>query len=160
MRPYQVATAAVIILIAAVAMFDSRASALPDTTGTAPGGLGAGFYPFWSAFLVAAASAVVVYRTLSTPQPAEGPFAGRESVIAVTKLILPMLLATAAIVWLGFYLVTGLYMGFFARFIGRYRWLWTIVPAVAVPLVLYVVFELGFRVSLPKSVLYRSGLPF
>ena len=50
------------ILIAAVAMFDSRASALPDPTGKFPGGLGPGFYPFWSAAMIAGAAVVVIYR--------------------------------------------------------------------------------------------------
>ena len=52
MRPYQVATAAAFALLAAVAMIDSRAGALVDRTGTQPGGIGAGFYPFWSAAIV------------------------------------------------------------------------------------------------------------
>jgi hypothetical protein len=158
-KPYQVATAAVMILIAAVAMFDSRASALPDPSGRFPGGLGPGFYPFWSAAMIAGAAVVVMYRGWRATDTGQGIFATRDSWIAPLKIAVPMIVAVAFIEWLGFYFVTGLYMGFFARFIGRYRWVWVIVIAVIFPAIIYLSFEKGFRVSLPKSKLYEQGFP-
>jgi hypothetical protein len=161
LRPYQVATAAAFALIAAVAMFDSRAGALVDRTGTQPGGIGAGFYPFWSAALVFGCAVYVGYRAWVTPTPGTAAFEDRAAVLAALKLIVPMLVATAALLWLGFYVVTALYMGLFARWIGRYRWIWVAVIAVAMPAAIYAAFELGFRVALPKSFLYDAGvLPF
>ena len=67
------------IVIAAVAMFDSRASALPDPTGTYPGGLGPGFYPFWSAAMIAGAALFVIFRSRVLAGEAQGVFAKRES---------------------------------------------------------------------------------
>lgn len=161
MRPYQVATAVAFALLAAVAMFDSRAGALVDRTGTQPGGIGAGFYPFWSATLVFLCACFVGYRAWVTPLPGTAAFEDRDAVYAALKLIVPMVVAAAAIPWLGFYIVTALYMGLFARWIGRYRWLWVILVMVAMPAAIYATFELGFRVSLPKSFLYDAGvLPF
>jgi putative tricarboxylic transport membrane protein len=146
---------------AAVAMFDSRAGALVDRSGTQPGGIGAGFYPFWSATLVFLCAGYVGYRSWVTPQPGTAAFENREALVAALKLIVPMLVATAAIAWLGFYVVTALYMGLFARWIGRYRWIWVVVIMVLMPAAIYATFELGFRVSLPKSFLYDMGLlPF
>jgi hypothetical protein len=52
-------------------------------------------------------------------------------------------------------------MGLFARWIGRYRWIWVVLIMVLMPAAIYATFELGFRVSLPKSFLYDAGLlPF
>jgi hypothetical protein len=52
-------------------------------------------------------------------------------------------------------------MGLFARWIGHYKWQWVIVLTVVMPAAIYASFELGFRVSLPKSFLYDLGvLPF
>lgn len=161
MRPYQIATAVTFVIVAAVAMVDSRAGALVDRSGTEPGGIGAGFYPFWSATLVFACAAVVAYRSWRTPVSGPPAFEGKESVIAVLKLIIPMIVATIAILWLGFYLVGALYMAFFARFIGRYRWPWVVLSAVVLPVAIYLSFEVGFRVSLPKSFFYDLAiLPF
>jgi putative tricarboxylic transport membrane protein len=174
-RPYQVATAAAIFLIAAVAMFDSRAAFNPSA-GTAPGDVGARWYPFWAAALMGVAALFVAYRSLVIPQGIEGVFAGRSSVFAVLKLAIPMVLyatlingigwRTAVTVYtvippLGFYISTALYMGGFAWWLGRYKIWWVALVLVAFPLVIFLAFEVGFRVALPKSFLYRNGiLPF
>jgi hypothetical protein len=174
-RPYQVATAAAIVLIAAVAMFDSLAAFNPSA-GTAPGDVGARWYPFWAAAIMCGAMIVVGYRALTTPQAAEGVFEGRRSIFAVLKLVVPMLLFATligGIGWkttdftytiippLGFYVATALYMGLFAWWLGRYKIWWVAVIAVAFPLVIFLAFEIGFRVTLPKSFLYQTGiLPF
>jgi hypothetical protein len=73
---------------------------------------------------------------------------------AVLMLVVPMAVAVMSLAHLGLYLVTALYMGFFARMIGQYRWRWVALIAVSVPLAVYLAFELGFRVGLPKSFLY------
>jgi hypothetical protein len=174
-RPYQVATAAAIALIAAVAMFDSRAAFNPSA-GTSPGDVGARWYPFWAATIMGAAAIVVAYRALTVPQGAEGIFEGAKSVFAVLKLAGPMVvyaLLIGGIGWrttdftyrvippLGFYLGTALYMGVFAWWLGRYKIWWVVLISIAFPLVIFAAFEIGFRVSLPKSFLYTSGLlPF
>ncbi len=149
------------MLVAAVAMFDSRAGALIDRTGTQPGGIGAGFYPFWSAGLVFLCASYIGYRSWTTPVPGTAAFEDRAALFSALKLILPMIVATVAIAWLGFYVVTALYMGLFARWIGRYRWHWVVLIMVLMPAAIYATFEIGFRVSLPKSFLYDAGiLPF
>jgi hypothetical protein len=52
-------------------------------------------------------------------------------------------------------------MGGFAWWIGRYKIWWVALIAVAFPLVIFLAFELGFQVLLPKSFLYTAGLtPF
>jgi hypothetical protein len=170
-----VATAAAIVLIAAVARFDSRAAFNPSA-GTAPGDVGARWYPFWAATIMGIASVVVAYRALTLPQAAEGVFEGRRSVFAVLKLAVPMVLYAlliGGIGWrttdftytiippFGFYLATALYMGIFAWWLGRYKIWWVAAIAVILPIVIFAVFEIGFRVSLPKSFLYTAGvLPF
>jgi len=174
-RPYQVATAAAIVMIAAVAMFDSRAAFSPSA-GTQVGDVGARWYPFWAAAIMGLASVVVAYRALTTPQGTEGAFEGARSLFAVLKLAVPMLVYALLIAGVGFrttdftdsivppfgfYLATALYMGLFAWWLGRYKIWWVAAITVAFPIVIFAVFEIGFRVSLPKSFLYTSGLlPF
>jgi len=153
LRSYEVATAVVFAIIAAVAMFDSRRAALIGATRD-PGGIGSGFYPFWSAAVMAVAALLLIYRSTAARESAERFFASRDSLFAVGKLVVPMVVAAASMAWLGFYLAVGLYMGFFARCIGSYRWPWVGVVAISVPLLVYLIFEQGFRMLLPKSILY------
>jgi putative tricarboxylic transport membrane protein len=151
------------MVLAAVAMIDSRAGALVDRTGTQPGGIGAGFYPFWSAALVFACAAYVGYRSLNNPLPGTAAYENRAALFAALKLIVPMVIATALIIPLGFYIVTALYMGLFAKWIGHYRWYWVLAVMLLMPLAIYATFEIGFRVALPKSFLYdltEGVIPF
>jgi putative tricarboxylic transport membrane protein len=148
------------MVIAAVAMYDTRRYAIPDPSSIA-GGLGAGFYPFWSAMLIFVFGALVIWRSVVVPQPAQGVFKDRRSITSVLWIVAPMVAAVGLIEWIGFYVMTALYMGFFAAVIGRYPWYWVPVIALLFPLALFMLFEVGFRVSLPKSALYELGLtPF
>ena len=158
MRPYQVGTAAAIVLIAAVAMFDSRGvfTALP---GTSPGDVGPSWYPFWAAAMMGLAAVFVGYRAMVTPQPAQGAFETRESVTSVLKLVLPMFAYGFSFRWLGFYLATIVYMGFFAAYLGRYKWWGVLAAATITPLAIYLLFEVAFRLVLPKSIFYTMGFP-
>jgi len=107
------------------------------------------------------AAVLIAYGALGDRRVTPAAFAGRDSVVAVLKLIIPMVAATTALVWLGFYIVSALYMGLFARWLGRYRWPWVAVLTIAMPAAIYATFELGFKVTLPKSFLYNAGiLPF
>jgi hypothetical protein len=154
-----VGTAAAIILIAAVAMFDSR-EVFTQQLRTAPGDVGPSWYPFWSAALMGIAATYVGYGALTRPQRKEGPFETRESITSVLKLIIPMFVYAFAFPTLGFYVATATYMAFFAWFLGKYKW-WAIVAAGAItPLTIYLLFEVAFRLILPKSFLYPLGFPF
>ena len=161
MRPYEAATAAIFVLIAAVAMFDTRSGALPTSAAGVPGGLRGGWYPFWSAFVVALAGVVIIFRSLRSRAASEGVFKGRGAVVDLVKFVVPMALAAYLMSdkLLGFYLATAAYVGYHAGFVARYRWRWAILAAVAIPLFIYLVFEIGFKAFLPKSFLY-PGLPF
>ena len=158
MRPYQVGTAAAIVLIAAVAMFDSR-KVIGEQLGSSPGDVGPSWYPFWAAALMGGAAVVVGYRAFVSAQPTEGVFTGRESVFSVLKLVLPMVAYAVSFQWLGFYLATAAYMGFFSAFIGKYKWWAVIAAAIVTPLAIYLLFEVAFRLLLPKSIFYKYGFP-
>ena len=151
-------TAAAIVLIAAVAMFDSR-GVFTSLPGTSPGDVGPSWYPFWAAALMGAAAAFVGYRALVTPGSTASVFETRESVTSVLKLIIPMFAYALSFQWLGFYLATIAYMGFFAAYLGRYRWWGILLAATVTPIAIYLLFEVGFRLVLPKSIFYTMGFP-
>ena len=145
-------------MIAAVAMFDSR-NVFVTLPGTAPGDVGPSWYPFWAAALMGAAALFVAYRSSAIPQSKGGVFETRESVTSVLKLVIPMFVYALSFRWLGFYLATIVYMGFFAAYLGRYRWWGIAAAALLTPLAIYLVFEVAFRLILPRSIFYMLGFP-
>ena len=146
---------AALVLVAIIAMVDSF-----KKSGWTASGPDAGWYPFWSAAMMGI-PAVVVF-VIALRKPAGKPFfATQQGARTFWQLALPMVVMVGLIPWLGFYIVSALYMGFFARWIGKYPWLWIIVIALSVPLALYLGFERAFQAPLPKSMFYNQGLlPF
>ena len=144
-------TAAALLLIAVVALQDTFKAS--GWEGSVPG---SGWYPFWSAAMLAAAALVPlasrgVTRVFSSPG----------GLSAMLRVAVPMVAVAAAIPWLGFYVTSGVYMGGFARWQGRYPWVAIAALAAGLPIALYLCFEQGFRLPLPKSMLYQAGVvPF
>jgi putative tricarboxylic transport membrane protein len=158
LRPYQVATAAIFFLIAAVAMFDTRSGALPTSAAGVPGGLRGGWYPFWSAAIVALAATVVGIQALRRPDTEPGVFKDRGAFFYLARFVLPMVVATYLMSdkLLGFYLATAGYVAYYAGSVARYRWYWAVLAGVVIPVVIYLVFEVAFKALLPKSVFYPT----
>lgn len=155
MRKYEQVTAVALVLMAALAMNDSLKRA-----GWTSSGPDAGFYPFWSAAAMAAA-AVAVLVTSFRVSTTGGIFESPEGARAFVRLLTPLVIAAGLISWLGFYVVSGAYMALFARWIGRYHWGYVLLLGLVVPLALYLTFERGFKVPLPKSMFYETGIaPF
>jgi putative tricarboxylic transport membrane protein len=153
-----VGTAAAIVLIAAVAMFDSR-KVFTTLPGSSPGDVGPSWYPFWAAAVMGLAALVIAYQAFVSPQSKQGAFETRESVTSVLKLVIPMFVYAFSFRWLGFYLATIVYMAFFAAYLGRYRWWGVAAAALLTPLAIYLLFEVAFRLVLPKSIFYTMGFP-
>jgi hypothetical protein len=83
-----------------------------------------------------------------------------DQVREVLKVGGPLVAAVLSVQYLGFYLMAAVYMGFFALWYGRYRWYAGLAAAILLPIILYLTFERGFRISLPKSALYGDLIPF
>jgi hypothetical protein len=117
-----------------------------------------GFFPTIAALVMAVSALVTLLR--ATRSPGKPLFESREHAISVVKVGAPLCAAIAGVQFLGLYIVTALYMGFFSWWFGRHRWPVALLAAVVLPLVLFFTFERGFRISLPKSIWYGSLLGF
>jgi hypothetical protein len=129
--------------------------------GWASDGPSPGFVPFWLALLVGAACLVLLLRDLRTVAVRQEPFfPSVEACLFWLKVLLPVVGVGLLFESLGVYIVTALYLAFFAAWIGRHRWYVVLGVGALIPLVLYVAFEQFFKLPLPKSLLYGHGLPF
>jgi hypothetical protein len=69
----------------------------------------------------------------------------------VLALLVPTIIYIAAMAFIGIYVSSAVYLVYFMRLLGRYRWR-TIVPiAIGIPFILFVLFEIWFLVPLPKG---------
>ena len=143
----EVATSLVLAVLGAVAMWDSRRIG----AGWAEDGPQSGTFPFWiGLILVAASLGTLVQAARSAP---DGPklFVSWPQLRLVLSVLVPTIIYVVAINFLGLYVASALFIGFFMWRLGGYRG--ALVPAVAilVPLALFMMFEVWFRVPLPKG---------
>lgn len=156
MRRYQLATAAAIVVLAVIVMADSSQKA-----GWTASGPDSSWYPFWSGAVMGVAGALLFVQAWGAPPSAQTIISSRASAVALASLVAPMVVFVALLGQLGLYITSGAYMALFGAAIGRYRWLYVIFLGIGVPAALYLLFEIGFRFSLPKSLFYARGLlPF
>jgi putative tricarboxylic transport membrane protein len=126
--------------------------------GWGPSGPQPGFFPLIAAGLMALGAIVVAVRALGTS--AKPLYDSQEQCVSVFKVAAPLLVAVAALSYVGFYLMTVLYVAFFTAYYGRYRWYVVAAASLLLPVVLFFAFERGFRISLPKSMWFGDIVNF
>jgi hypothetical protein len=71
------------------------------------------------------------------------------------KMVLTVLIPTAIyaflVTWIGIYVSSVLFIGFFMRWLGKYPWWKVVVVSLITVAVFFVVFEIWFKVPLPKG---------
>lgn len=148
MRTAQVVFAAGLVLVGLVLL--REASQMP--TGWTPAGPGPGFFPFWLAAGFTLSAAVVAARTRAAPR-SEEPFFPPGAAKRILVVFAPMLAVVALLPYLGLYLGGAVYLGGYARLVGRHPWGLVLAIAVGVPATLFLIFESWFRLPIPKGIL-------
>jgi putative tricarboxylic transport membrane protein len=147
MRTADVITAAVVMLLGGVVLYD----ALRLGIGWGTDGPKSGFFPFWLALVMVVVSAAILIRAARRPDGAA--FVSRQRLAPVLKVLAPaagMVILTQAA---GLYVASALYLGFYMRWVGRHDWRAVVALSVFVPVVTFLIFERWFLVPMPKGLL-------
>jgi hypothetical protein len=110
----------------------------------------AGFFPFYISLIVLICSAVnllIVLRVYSGDEL----FAEWRQIRQVMSVVVPTTVYVFAVPYIGMYVASGLLIGVFMRWLGRYRWLVVLPVAFGVPIAIFILFEKWFLVPLPKG---------
>ncbi len=150
-----IATAIVIFILGAIVIFDSKRIG----ASWAPDGPEAGYFPFYIGVILCIASIVNFFNALRE----KGLVDGGESFVSVRslRLILSVLIPTIVYVLLiagagpvpglGIYVASAIFIAVFMIWLGKYRWGITTMVSVSVPVVFFLMFEIWFKVPLPKG---------
>jgi putative tricarboxylic transport membrane protein len=132
-------------LLAAVGIVGS----LQVGIGWAAEGPQAGFFPFYVSLIVLISCAVNLVGILR--EDPHALFADWGQLRQVLAVVIPTTVYVFAVPFLGMYLSSGLLIGVFMKWLGRYRWITVLLVALGVPVVTYIMFERWFLVPLPKG---------
>ena len=146
MRAADIVTAAVLMAVGGLVMFD--AVRLGYDWGT--DGPKSGFFPFWLSVAMVLACALLIVQALRRRAGGQS-FVTREQLRPVLAVLVPATAMVALMEVAGLYVAAALYIAFYMRWVGRHRWLTIVVLALGIPIATFVIFERWFLVPMPKG---------
>src|SRR5919198_4494058 len=108
-----------------------------------------GFFPFWLALIMVIVCGVFFVQATRDGQGKS--FVSREQLDSVLKVLWPAVAAVALMNFVGLYVASGLYMGFYMRWVGRHSWVTVFAIALGLPIASFLIFEKWFLVPMPKG---------
>lgn len=144
-RSVEWAVAALLFALAAIVIWDNqRIGAGWDDTGPQ-----AGYFPMRIGIAVLVSALCVAWHVLR--HPSKELFATWSQLKGVAQVLVPLTIYVALIGVLGIYVASALFIAAFMRYAGGYAWWNGIATGAITNLVLFVVFEIQFKVPLPKG---------
>lgn len=143
-------TAAVIFAFGALVVYDSYRLG----SGWASDGPQSGYFPFYIGLMICISSAVVFVQGLLKVAD-QKIFVDSGQFKQVLVILLPSTAYVAGVQWIGIYVSSAIFIGLFMKFFGKYSWLRSVVVGAAVSVISFVMFEIWFRIPLPKGPLER-----
>jgi putative tricarboxylic transport membrane protein len=117
--------------------------------GWAEDGPQAGYFPLRMGIAILVASVVVLIQAVRKND--RSAFVEHEQLKLVATVLLPLIVYIAAIKFIGTYVASALFIGIFMKMVGKFGWLRSAVTGITINLVLFWVFEMMFKVPLPKG---------
>jgi putative tricarboxylic transport membrane protein len=145
MRAAELVTASVLIFLGGIVLFD----AVRIGVGWGPDGPRSGFFPFWLALIMVIVCGVILVQAALDHRGKS--FVSREQLNSVLKVLWPATAAVALMHFVGLYVASALYMGFYMRWVGRHSWVAVVAIALGIPIGCFLVFEKWFLVPMPKG---------
>lgn len=145
MRAAELVTASVLILLGGIVLFD----AVRLGFGWGPDGPRSGFFPFWLALIMVVVCVAIIAQAVRRAE--NKSFVSREQLGSVLKVLWPAVAAVALMHFVGLYVASALYMGFYMRWVGRHSWVTVVLIALGVSIGAFLVFEKWFLVPMPKG---------
>lgn len=110
-----------------------------------------GYFPFYIGLLIVLASVANLVAALAIRRENERPFVE----VGQLKLVLAVLVPTAVYVgligWTGIYVASAVFIAFFMRWLGKYPWWKAAAVSIGNSVVFFVIFEVWFKIPLPKG---------
>lgn len=144
-KSVEIAVALIILVFGAVVVFDSV------RLGISWGDEGpkAGYFPFYIGILICFSSAVTLFRALRAGSGES--FVSRGQLKLVMSVLVPTTVYIGFIAFLGIYVASILYIAFFMWWLGKYSWLKIVPVSLGVNVAFFLMFEIWFKVPLPKG---------
>ena len=142
----EVVVALLVVLLGAIVIQGSWKLGSGWTTD----GPGAGYFPFYIGVILCIAGAGIVFQAFGKNKNTE-IFVDSEQLKRVLSMLLPALFYVLAVQFIGLYVASALYIALFMIILGKYSPVKSIVTALLVVVLFFMMFEVWFKVPLFKG---------
>jgi putative tricarboxylic transport membrane protein len=146
-RSLELWTAALVLLLGLLVLWDSRR--LGSSWGE--DGPEPGYFPFYIGLLICISAVVTLVTAFRQRELRHKPFVSREQLKLILIVLLPTIVYVSLIAYLGLYVASTVYIALFMWRLGKYSWLTTLPVSIGVSVAFFLVFEVWFKVPLPKG---------
>jgi hypothetical protein len=146
-RSAELGVAAFFLIIGALVVYDSVRLGI----GWADDGPRPGYFPFYLGAIICVSSLINVVRALLVPAAKNKTFVEVGQLRMVLMMLVPTAVYVAAVTWIGIYVSSTIFIALFMRWLGKYAWWKAAVVSIGVSVVFFVIFEIWFKVPLPKG---------
>ena len=110
-----------------------------------------GYFPFYIGVILCIASVAVFLKSMFGKARNHATFVTWDRFRLVLMVLVPTAIYVLAIQFLGIYVASALFIALFMLVLGKISWLKTVLVSVAVSALLFWMFEVQFKVPLPKG---------
>ncbi|MFM9972108.1 MAG: tripartite tricarboxylate transporter TctB family protein [Burkholderiales bacterium] len=111
----------------------------------------AGYFPFYVGLILCLSSIWNFAKIFLDRATAQKSFVGRNALRLILSMLAPTVVYVVLIGWLGFYVSSIVFIAFFMIWLGKYTWTRSAAVSGAVMICTFLMFEIWFRVPLPKG---------
>ena len=133
------------MLLGGIVLFD----AIRLGIGWGTDGPKSGFFPFWLALIMVVTCGIIILQTLW--RSSREAFVTRVQLGPVLQVFWPAVAMVFLTHFVGLYVASALYIGFYMRWVGRHSWFAVAGLSIAIPVISFLIFETWFLVPMPKG---------
>lgn len=142
--------AALLTIVGIVVMVEARRLGASWTSD----GPGAGYFPFYIGAILSIGGIGILYQSLLSKHADKNGFVDAAQMRRVLSVLLPAVAYAGAIMLLGLYVASAIFIAVFMVWLGKYSPLKSALLGIAVNAFFFVMFEAWFKVPLYKGLLH------
>ena len=143
----EIAVALLFLALGAIVIYDSvRLGAK-----WADDGPQAGYFPFYIGLIIGAAALMNLLAAFTIRPEKDKTFVQVGQLKLVLAVLVPTAIYAALIGWIGIYVASVVLIGFFMRWLGKYPWWKVAAVGIGNSVVFFLIFEVWFKIPLPKG---------
>ena len=120
-------------------------------SGWTSDGPGSGYFPFYIGVILCISGAGTLYQALLGKNRNTEIFVDSEQLKRVLSVLLPALVYVLAVQFIGLYVASAVYIALFMIILGKYSRIKSVITALAVITLFFLMFEVWFKVPLFKG---------